>query len=372
MKENTPALKADTPSHLDVPGETPANSTGFSDRDPAQVSAAVGVAALAAMRLKIDGAPGFRIGELHAVELIPVAQEIPRYLDALVSARGRLAKKAKLEPETMPILLGIAEGEIVLTIATPQGKDPNSILAATKDLCNGILEKWRDTSESASHVLLAAQGPAHVQPVLNDGHGDGDGDNVPDRPSLEAGKSPEGSADEARAPDAAVQIDPLSRRLLDALVNRSGPGSLSLNFASAGQPDSRPAIVVPPAPPPPMAAGSPGEPREIVAQICRRSGAAQCLLRELGGSAQKKAGFSTSSSLGTFINMLAGCPPVILQIRDLQPSHPKATLNQHYIIERVVGLTAAWCDEPAVLDHLQSCVDELRQLLPAPKRGTKE
>jgi hypothetical protein len=108
---------------------------------------------LAALRFKVDGTLNVKLAGQDAVELHAVVDEVPRYLKALHSARSRIAKKAKVPPQTLPLFIGIVAGEIVISIATPYGKDSGLIVSQTKDLCLAIMQQWRATSQAAKDVL---------------------------------------------------------------------------------------------------------------------------------------------------------------------------------------------------------------------------
>jgi hypothetical protein len=161
------------------------------------------------------------------------------------------------------------------------------------------------------------------------------------------------------------QVDPMTRHLLEALMARERSGSLSLNFTSAGHGDSQPPVVVPRAPMPPAAMITLGEPRVIEAQVCHRTGAAACLVREPDVSKQRKARFRTSDKLSTIINMLVGCPAVLFEVQDCKSDQPQEMPPHDYFIKRLVGLTSSWWAEPSVIEYLQSCIDDLRALVVA-------
>jgi hypothetical protein len=155
----------------------------------------------------------------------------------------------------------------------------------------------------------------------------------------------------------------MARRLLEALLARQRAGNLSLQFTSAGQPVDHPPVIVPPSLPLPAANITCGDEHVIVAEICHRSGAASCLVREDGGTKLKKATFSTSSSLSTIINFLLGCPAVQLKVRNFVSDHPQAKPKYDCVIEQIVGPTEEWGVEPYVLDYLADCLAELRALM---------
>lgn len=370
----TPQVPA-LPSSEAIAGAVPENvqqpAPDAAGDDHVVPASAAGVAVLAALRLKVDGSLSFRIANLEAVELTAIATEVPRYFKALLSARSRIARAAKIRARTMPILVSIAAGEIIMSIVTPRGKDPASVLDGTRELCGSIMEQWRTTTESASQALGGAREPpdqVRTAPARGTDERVGGTDIVP----VEVASAPTGGAEAQQPPASPLPVDPMIKHLLEALMARSRGGNLSMNFSSAGQPDTRPAIIVPQAPPAPIPVISLGDLREIEGQVCHRIGAAHCIVREPGVSKQKKASFSTSDRLSTIINMLIGCPPVVFEVRDCLSDRSDANARQDYIIYRLVGLTDQWFGESSVLDHLQSCLDEIRTLLvdsPGPALG---
>jgi hypothetical protein len=146
------------PAHsLGDPANTTAR-TADGSHDPTPSNAAEFVA----MRLRVDNSHTFRIAGSEAVELTAVIDEVPRYLEALYSARSRIARASKLKSHSLPIAISIANGEIVMSILTPPGKDQESILAMSRGVCNAIAEKWRATGELAKNTVSGVSRSAAV------------------------------------------------------------------------------------------------------------------------------------------------------------------------------------------------------------------
>lgn len=88
-----------------------------------------------------------------------------------------------------------------------------------------------------------------------------------------------------------------------------------------------------------------------------------CEIREEGASRNRTATFGTMDNLGTMLKMLAGCPPVVLCVREYTAREASTPARHAYRIERLVALTAQWKQQPGYLEDLGSCVDELRTML---------
>ncbi|MBK7614337.1 MAG: hypothetical protein IPJ08_07645 [Burkholderiales bacterium] len=253
--------------------------------------------------------------------------------------------------------------EIVLSIVTPPDQDPRIITSKSKAVCIAIRDEWRANSRSKTAAIIGTESSEYgMVPCSSMPNGDDASTPSASLPN-HAVAAPQCSENHEESESSAALISPMIRHFLEALDARPSNKPLKFSFEAAGEQDQHPPVIVPPPPQRPAASFTLGDPHTIEGEVGFRTGPATCLAREVGVTKQKRASFSTSSSLGTFLNMLMGCRGVLFEVRDYVSDQSQVTPPHDFYIERIVGRSDAFAYDTSVLDYLQQCLDDLRSIL---------
>lgn len=162
------------------------------------------------------------------------------------------------------------------------------------------------------------------------------------------------------------RLEASARRLERALDRGTQTHGVEVTIISNGLRGDGPAAVVRAQPAPPPASPRLGRPEVIIAHVESMTGSSSCELRSFGSRRKQSGEFSALGLLPIQLALAAGCPAVHLKVRRYIFDESGRRPAVDFRIDEMVALSSAWFEgSPAVLDHLQQCLESL----PALPRG---
>lgn len=304
------------------------------------------------MTFKLGPAALFETKSGCAVEIHAIRDYISIGCENITGVRHKIAKRAQINVESMPIVALHNDNELSVAVLLPRHMAMSDLLERAGDIINDTIRQWTSGINAAAHGLNnIAHGSAESQAA--------------ESPHEAAATAVSTSANATEPERNAIPPDSCAERIHRSLVKRNGIQDVSLNFVAGGR--------IAQSPPETVKAGSRiagkqvhyrlSEPLEITARITRIVSAHQCELREEGSSRNVIAAFSSYEQLGMLLKFLPGFPAVRLMVKKYVCDTPDTQAKPAFMIEALLGLTPQWQDYGEFINDYEACLDTLKKMM---------